>query len=439
MKTLFSWVALWLLVPPLSGLSQIKIDKQNIPFNNYDNKYYYQGKPFSGIMKSGYNEICFVNGEVNGTVLSYDYSGKVFRKLTYTNGHFNGEFFTEKYKGAFREDTIIGKLTGFGYSSRNKEYEYDFRYLNNQVGVSYQFDQQGRISKQGIIYSGIGEYFFTAFGLIIEIDRFIEGEDFSRIRSFPNLIDFNTEKMHHFTSYYTNTGKVQYKQIFTGDSLAGEVSYFSNGRTNDSIRFLYPLNVRTAYENESLEKDLNQLYKNRTRYLYAENGTLQEKNTQKTFPPDNEASEISSEEPVTRFVGDFESHYSNGTLEQKWHFNESGKLDGDYLSNYFSGSPRIKARMENGVCSTPFTFYRPGGKPRFSITKTASGEWLFQEFLPDGFLKIKKVLSTEEVNSGSAQLISWLRIGNRDHENDLISETDNLLEMLFQKREEEAQ
>jgi|GEM_PF-4821887 len=439
MKTLFSVAAICMLLSPSFTFSQVKVDKENIPFNNYDNKYYYQGKPFSGIMKSGNNEITFQNGEVNGSVTSHDNSGKVYRKLTYSNGHFNGEFITEKYKGTFREDTVVGKLTVYGYSGRNKDYEYDFRYLNNQVGVSYQFDAQGRVAKEGIIYSNVGDYFYTAFGLILDIESFLEGEDFTRIRSFPNLIKFSPENMHHLTYYYGNTGKVQFKQIFAGDSLVGEVNFYQNGLLEDSAHFIYPLDVLSSYNAGTLEKDMKFLYKNRYQVTYGENGKLKERYTVKYFPAEQDKDEYVMESSLVRNIHDFETYFSNGKPEHKWRFNESGKLDGPYISNYVSGTPRIKAQMLNGACSMPFFFYRESGKLRFSITKNQSGEWVFEDFSPDGFLKIKKTLSAEELKICSPRLIEMLRMGSRSNELEMFGNEDNLIERLFSPEESEEQ
>ncbi|MBU3743461.1 MAG: hypothetical protein FGM61_02790 [Sediminibacterium sp.] len=439
MKTLFSVAAICMLLLPLCVISQVKVDKENIPFNNYDNKYYYQGKPFSGIMKSGNNEIAFQNGEVNGAVTSHDNSGKVYRKLTYSNGHFNGEFITERYKGTFQQDTVIGKLTVYGYSGRNKDYEYDFRYLNNQVGVSYQFDAQGSVAKEGIIYSNVGDYFYTASGLIIDIESFLEGENFLRISSFPNLIKFTPENMHHLTYYYKSTGKVEFKQLFAGDSLVGEVNFHQNGFLKDSARFIYPLHVVSSFAAGTLEKDMKFLYKNRYQVSYAENGKLQEKYTLKYFPAPKDNDEYVMESSLVKNIHDFETYFSTGKPEHKWHFNESGKLDGPYLSYYISGIPRIKAQMLNGTCSMPFFFYSESGKLRFSITKNQSGEWVFEDFLPDGFLKIKKTLSAEELKICSPRLIEMLRMGRRNNELEMFGNDDDLIERLFSPEESEDQ
>lgn len=437
MKLLLSVVAVFLLLTSSCLFAQVKVDKKNIPFNNYDNKYYYQGKPFTGIMRSGYNEITFQNGEVSGQVLSYDYAGKLFRKLTYLEGHFTGDFFTESYKGTFRKDTIVGLFTGFYDGGRIKSYEYDFRYINGQPGYSYKYDSKGNVTHKGIIYSLLNEYFYTAFGLIIRIESFIEGEDFSRIRSFPNLIEFSTNRMHHFSQLNPATGKPLSQQLFKSDSLIGSVSYYRNGRTEDSIRLLEPLNVFSSYENETLEKDMEESYKNCMYYSYYEKGGLKEKGTKKIIYPKEEGDAISF--PETKNIHQLETRFESGIIENSWRFTESGVIDGPYLSNYPSGLPKIKATLKEGELAGPLFYYQNSGKLRFKITQNAQEEWIYEEFMPDGFLKIKKPVTENELKSASKRIIDRLRIGNRSNDAIYLPEEENLIEAFFSADTDEEQ
>lgn len=437
MKNLFSVAALCMLLFPLGGFSQTKVDKKNLPFNNYDNKYYFQGKPFSGIMVSGNNEIAFQNGEVNGWVTSHDATGKVFRKLFYTNGEFTGEFFTESYKGTFREDTIIGLFTGYHEGGKIKSFEYDFRYTNNQPGYSYDYDTKGRLTAKGIIYASANEYFYTAFGLVIRIDDFIEGWDFTRLRSFPNFIGFNTEYMHHLTKFNSETGKPLFQQVFRGDSLIGELHYHKNGRIKDSIIFLEPLDVIAAFEENTLKAGLEYIEKNRQHFSYSEKGIQLEKSTRKLIQPESEEEEIKF--PESRYINALQTQLENGTIEYDWNFNELGKLEGAYITNYTNGTPKIKASFSDDYFTGYLHYYRLNGKRRFSLTEANNGEWLFEEFLPDGFLKIKKTLSEKEVTAATKKIKSRLRIGIRTSESELIGEDDNLIEDFFSADEEEEQ
>jgi hypothetical protein len=131
------------------------------------------------------------------------------------------------------------------------------------------------------------------------------------------------------------------------------------------------------------------------------------------------------------YINEYLTSFDNGNLSQKIFYNEKGKLDGEYIAYYESGKTKYIANFENGKCVMPFFYNRPSGNLRYSITKDENGEWLFQELMPDGYLKFKKVLTSEELKDISNGLMYAHRIGDYNRKSEPFEEDDKILNDLI--------
>lgn len=414
---------------PLFSFAQLKMNESEINYNNYDNKYYYKGEPFNGIMKSGNYELTFKDGVVNGEINGYNNYGVNTHKLNYINGHFNGSFFTPIFKGTFDNDILVGKLN---IQADNDYYEYDLNCSDISNGYSYKY-HNGKIDSKGILYCNKDRPLHKSWELGISIENFLKGRELSYHIEI-NL--FGPEKMHHLTTYYSEVGKVRTAQIYQNDSLSGEISYDMNMKIIDSISYLNPLSLTDAIkalQENTLGDELFKLTKNRFYISYSPNGKILKKNTIKFKTPVE--SDLSVSEMETININEEEKYNEDGILQFKRNYNQLGQLDGELIVNYENGDLRLKGFMENDTIKFPIFFYRTNNKLRFSIYKQDTGEWVFEERLPDGYLKIKKVLTTEDLLVAPERLHQRLQINNTEIEFELINEDDDLIKIIFEKPE----
>lgn len=439
----------------LFSQNNVPVDKKEIPYNTYDLKYYYKGTPFSGIMKSDFNEITFKEGFPNGSVKSYNTQGKVYRSLNYINGKFEGNFFTEGFKGTFMNDTIVGSLEEY---DRGKLYtKYNFSSNDNSSSKeSIRYHNNGKISIKGIFMYYLQ---MSSFDMGININDFIEGTYFLNQRRKVNLPEMSRKDMYNYSTYYEN-GQLSHKQIVGDNSLLGYVQYHQNGIISDSLVSLLPLTLNNISSDEYLKSVRNRVY-----YKFNEKGKLIRKNTQidskqTTVKKDGDNLDVEFENTPTpleessvdmyfernengevsgsgKFVGEYFDTYSNGMTMYKWKFNIDGLLDGEYLEYHNNGKLYIKTSFTKGELNPFLDFYRENGTKRLSVYKL-NDEYIFEEYFIDGNVKLKHKIVEGKVKEFLGRLSSRLRItGEPSNEGRYLTEDHDLLNDLTEENTEE--
>lgn len=462
MKKSYNYTKVYLLILCLIQFISIELFSQNnlpvnkmeIPYNTYDQKYYYKGTPFSGIMKSELNEITFKEGIPNGSVKSYNTQGKVYRSLNYVDGKFEGDFFTENFKGTFQNDILIGSLEQYDRGKLYTKYSFSTN-DNSPPKESIRYHGNGKIHIKGILMYNLE---MSSFDMNININDFIEGEYFLQLRSKINLPEMIRKEMYFYSRYYEN-GQLSHKQIVGDSSLLGYVQYHQNGIVSDSLISIVPLH----FKNISPEEYLNSV-RNRHYFKYNDKGKLIKKNTQISIEQttrsekdgDNEdpfdstpqtqlsegwyseRDENGEESGLCKFVGEYFDTYSNGLTRYKWNFNTNGTLDGEYLEYHNNGKLYIKTSFTNGVLNPFLDYYRENGTKRLSVHKI-NEEYIFEEYFIDGNVKLKYKITEDKVKEFLGRLSSRLSItGKPSNEGRYLTEDSDLLKDLTENKEEES-
>ena len=426
-------------------------NKSEIVYNNYDKKYYHRGTLFSGIMKSNLNEITFKDGLPNGEVKSYNKQGKLYRSLNYTNGMFQGVFFTENFKGTFLNDTLINRLQVYENQKLSVDYSFSLN-DNTKLEESIKYYSNGKVDMKGVIICDK----MTSYDLSIRINEFIQGVYFSYNVNLPKMDRY---KMYFYSRYYEN-GQLMHKHIYNKNSIIGYVKYHSNGKISDSLVSLRPLNILEV-STKNYPKEYFHFVVNREYFEFDDKGKLINKNTQIESIRSNRFNLIYIEEKkeneeednyyvkdkysserFTKFdedseESDYDFKYSgeyigsdyDGKLKDKWFFNDSGYLHGDYLSFYQNGQLKIKTSFTNGKINPSIDFYRENGTKRLKFYKL-NEEYFFEEYFVDGNLKLKVEITEDKVKKLKNRLRTLLKIGEFGKEEIYIGEEYDLLDHL---------
>jgi antitoxin component YwqK of YwqJK toxin-antitoxin module len=463
MKNIFLLIIILNIPPHL--YSQEVFEKKDLNYNNYDNKYYNKGVPFSGKMKvmieanKGYYIITYKGGVVNGKIMGYNEEGKLSHNFSYLDGHFDGEFDTPHAIGILKKDTLVAdflflsQIDGRGIPSKLSFYYFNYSDTSKKYS---RILESGSLVKEGILpyrkyvptYS-VDEV--DDFGLVNDIQTGEEGI-LPHPKSYPAYLanDFGLDindilrgkntyfsdvelrlpDMHHLTTYYPKSKKVKSKEFYKDDSLLiAKVNYYDiTGKVLDSTAFLHPKNV---YAKEISKKDAAKHQYDKFYISYFNTGKIREKYTQKINSPVEENPNSLTFEVNPIYINEYVKSFDNGNLSEKRFYNENGKLDSEYIAYYESGKSKYIANFKNGECIMPFFYYRPSGILRYSITKDENGEWLYQELMPDGYLKFKKVLTSKEIQEISNGLLYAHRIGDYNREYEPFKEDDNILNDLI--------
>lgn len=439
----------------LFSQNNLPVNKKEISYNTYDQKYYHKGTPFSGVMKSELNEITFKEGFPNGLVKSYNTQGKVYRSLNYVDGKFEGDFFTENFKGTFLNDKIIGSLEEYDRGKLYTKYSFSTN-DNSPPKESIRYHGNGKIHIKGIFMYNSE---MSSFDMKININDFIEGEYFLQIRSKINLPEMSRKDMYNFSCYYEN-GKLSHKQVVREEILLGYVQYHENGIISDSLVSLLPLPINNISPDEYLKSVRNRKY-----FKFNEKGKLIRKNIQLDLKPttpvkkDGDNTEVEFENIPTpieemsvdmyyernengevsglgKFVGEYFDTHSNGMTQYKWNFNDNGLLEGEYLEYHNNGKLYIKTSFTNGELNPFLDFYRENGVKRLSVYKL-NEEYIFEEYFIDGNVKLKHKIVEGKVKEFLGRLSSMLKItGKPLYEGRYLTEDDDLLNDLTEENNE---
>jgi antitoxin component YwqK of YwqJK toxin-antitoxin module len=305
-----------------------------------------------------------------------------------------------------------------------KQSFYYFNFSDTSKKYSQKFEM-GSLVEEGILTyrKSFPTYLANDFGL--DINNIQIGNNTYFFDGLLRLPD-----MHHLTTYYPKSKKIKSKELYKDDSLLiGIVNYYDiTGNVLDSTAFLHPKNV---YAEDISNTDAAKHIYDKFYISYFKNGKIREKYTQKINSPieENPNSIMFEVNPI--YINEYLISFDNGNLSQKRSYNENGKLDGEYIAYYESGKTKYIANFKNGECIMPFFYNRPSGNLRYSITKDENGEWLYQELMPDGYLKFKKVLTSKELQEISTGLLYAHKIGDFNREYEPFTEDDNILNDLI--------
>jgi|694.fasta_scaffold108564_3 antitoxin component YwqK of YwqJK toxin-antitoxin module len=426
-------IVLFLLIfnIPSHLFSQEIIEKKDLSYNNYDNKYYLKGTAFSGKMKvmidKGHYLITYEDGIVNGKFTGYNQEGKLSHKFTYLDGHFDGEFDTPYASGILKKDTLVSdylfvkELSSSGIPLKLSFYY--FNYSDTSKKYSQKFEM-GSLVEEGILT------YRKPFPTYLANDVGLDINNIQRHNIYFSDVQLRLPDMHHLTTYYPKSKKVKSKEFYKDDSLLiAKVNYYDiTGKVLDSTAFLHPKNV---YAEEISNTDAAKNIYDKFYISYFNTGKIREKYTQKINSPVEENPNSLTFEVNPVYINEYVKSFENGNLSEKRFYNENGKLDGEYIAYYESGKTKYIANFKNGECIMPFFYNRPSGILRYSITKDENGEWLYQELMPDGYLKFKKVLTSKEIQEISNGLLYAHRIGYYNREYEPFNEDDNILNDLI--------
>jgi antitoxin component YwqK of YwqJK toxin-antitoxin module len=460
MKNIYTFFLIFIL--PVHIFSQEVFEKKDLNYNNYDNKYYNKGIPFSGKMKvmieanKGYYIITYKDGVVNGKIIGYNEEGKLSHNFSYLDGHFDGEFDTPHAVGILKKDTLvadylyISEIASSGIPSKLSFYYFNYSDTSKKYS---RILEMGSLVKEGILpyRKYVSTYSVDEVDLVNDIKTDKEGylpnpkpysaylandfglniNDILRGKNtYFSGIELRLPDMHHLTTYYPKSKKIKSKEFYKDDSLLiAKVNYYDiTGKVLDSTAFLHPknINAKEISKTDAAKHQYEKFY-----ISYFNNGKIREKYTQKINLPIEESLNSEMFEVNHFYINEYLTSFDNGNLSQKIFYNEKGKLDGEYIAYYESGKTKYIANFENGKCVMPFFYNRPSGNLRYSITKDENGEWLFQELMPDGYLKFKKVLTSEELKDISNGLMYAHRIGDYNRKSEPFEEDDKILNDLI--------
>lgn len=410
----------------------ISVTRKDISFNNYNNKYYYKGSLFSGIMKSNGNEITFVNGSPNGIVRSVDKSGKLYRKLYYFENQFEGEFFTETYRGVFLNDTVVNRLVILNENNGKKIAELSCdRELSNKF-LSFNYHENGSIACKGVLVHDR----ITSSDLGLRIEEFIAGKEFYSFVNKPITPWVTDKNSYFFTSFYPN-GKISYTQIFNDSLILGAISYYNNGNVKDSMISMKIYNIQNI--NLSQLTEINNSFRSNCQFwdfdIY---GKLIKKYTKykvEELPFDILKNKDAYENWLYNgmlsniYFGEFIDPFPFGGIRHKWYYDENGVLDKKYYSFYENGKIKIKANLEKGRLVPSLEYFRSDGSLRLKVTGSIE-DLFFEEFFKDGTTKYQEKISGQATKSFMQNLKSRLEIGEIENSRNMISEDEDLISIL---------
>ncbi len=402
------------------------VSKENIFYNNYDKKYIYKGELFTGIMKSGRNEITFERGIPNGLIRNYDENGRIYRELNCSNGVFDGRFFIRLSDGRYYRGIFLNDLVGDKFRVYDKDGKIS-KELNfspfEKVPSKISFEDDGINRYEGIL---VKDRELRSIDLQLDIQDFIDGADFTNIGGLSTGPEISKENSIQYS--WLKNGNFQFRQIFKDSLYLGFVKYENYYKQVDSTVFINPITINQLIESmlpSANRGDLISITESNINFFVKKKGKLI-----------TEYTKIYKINPESRY---YEENYINRSMGSDWNdnkyyeinYNEKGELDGDYTRLYTNGNIEVKASFSKNKLNLPFVYNRSNGTKRLSFYKK-DNIFIFEEYFLDGSTKLK--INISEINSEkfSNNLIHHLSLKLIPDSRDriTINEDDDLLHWL---------
>jgi hypothetical protein len=354
--------------------AQTFINKSSLYFNQYDNKYYNNGNPFTGFVlyKTQYNNdtIEFRDGIENGIISlnSDNYKLRYFSK----NGCLQDGFaIIGEHRGYFKNNRPVAKLVS--YSRKGAEYTEDRR---AELGL-------------GVTGGGMGS-----------------SSDLDKIRE---KIEFYKDTVRH--EMYYGSGSIYERNIYIIDTLfynkdnndidgslinkectdwffTSGINRFTGFDLEKYIRLNngYPLRKTIFYDGKKVFSDVT--YSKgvlMSSVTYFRNGKIYD-SLINLDPPNNKiVSTLYHQEKIKNF---YQVHYNvNGKLEFRLKNNYS-KETGERYTYYSNGNLQMHSTLDDGNNVAPMEYYSDNGILLMKHYKEGA-EYYYIENFPDGKLKIK--------------------------------------------------
>lgn len=378
---------------------QVKLYNYAKSFN--DDGYYYEESQDTFPEKKTYylsRVSDYVNGNLDGKDIGYDWLGNVISETEYKEGYMNGESM-ERNKVAtsisqYQNGNLDGDLrTYLTLPGQDSLLLYDLLFQNGALqGESKSYHTNGEISKRGFFLSGqaiddyegfdtLGfRYHYVKFEFSFPVEEKIWEENELSVRymfdwqdSIPFspiditesesinrlLMDYGFNDGYMDEPYFgrpslINKGGIDYRltKYYPNDSVArdgtiskgrksGEWEYFSyEGEKQHQINYfdsIIFLNDSIQYSSKGIYTEIN-----------AEGDTIYQSYIIEKFE---------------RYDCSHSDHYETRQLKTIWESNDSiGRMNGDVMNFYDNGTIQSAGKMKDGCPSGGWRFYDPNGK-----------------------------------------------------------------------------